>query len=98
MVYYETPDDPEAFDAHYWDVHLPIAKTMPGLRSYRVSRNVKSPRGGDPFYLVAELEWDSGEDMKAAFASPEGKATGADVAVMAPGDKARNVVVDVQEY
>ena len=29
---YKTPADPAAFDRYYRDVHLPIAKKIPGLR------------------------------------------------------------------
>jgi uncharacterized protein (TIGR02118 family) len=40
-------------------------------------------RGGDPYYLIAELEWDSMEDLRASFASPEGQAATADAARLA---------------
>jgi hypothetical protein len=35
---------------------------------------------GVPYYLVTELEWDSMDELRAAFASPEGQATAADAA------------------
>jgi uncharacterized protein (TIGR02118 family) len=37
-VLYDRPDDPEAFDRHYRDVHIPLARKIPGLRRYTVSR------------------------------------------------------------
>ena len=37
-------------------------------------------RGGVPYHLIAELEWDTMEDLRAAFASPEGRATALDAA------------------
>jgi len=79
LAVYETPADPVAFDRHYRDVHIPIAQRLPGLRRYLVSREVASVRG-DPYYLVAELEWDTMEELRAAFASASGRATAADAA------------------
>jgi hypothetical protein len=35
---------------------------------------------GAPFYLVAELDWDTTDDLRAAFATPEGRATAEDAA------------------
>ena len=37
VVVYKTPDDVEAFDRHYFGVHAPLAKKLPGLRKYEVS-------------------------------------------------------------
>ena len=79
LALYETPTDPEAFDRHYREVHVPLAKKLPGLRRYTLSRDVTGLRGA-PYHLVAELEWDSMDDLRAAFASPEGRATAADAA------------------
>lgn len=68
-----------AFEQHYHEVHIPLAKKLPGLRRYTLSRNAAQIRGGDPYYLVAELDWDSMEDLKEAFQSPQGRATAEDV-------------------
>jgi uncharacterized protein (TIGR02118 family) len=38
VVIYKTPRDPKAFDQHYFSVHVPMAKQLPGLRKYDVSR------------------------------------------------------------
>ncbi|MFC9635099.1 EthD family reductase [Streptomyces mirabilis] len=70
IVLYETPADPAAFDHHYRDIHLPIARRLPGLRRYTIGRDMVTIRGGEPYYLVAELEWDTMEELRAAFASP----------------------------
>jgi uncharacterized protein (TIGR02118 family) len=84
LVLYDTPEDPEAFDKHYNEVHIPLAKQLPGLLRYTVSRNVGGIRGGKKYYLIAELDWDSPEAMQAAFASETGKQTAADVPKFAP--------------
>jgi len=79
LALYETPADPGAFDRHYREVHIPLGRRLPGLRRYTVSRDVATVRGA-PYYLVAELDWDTIEDLRAAFASPEGRATAEDAA------------------
>jgi uncharacterized protein (TIGR02118 family) len=83
IVLYGTPADPAAFDRYYRDVHIPLSHHLPGLRSYTVARDASPLRGGDPYYLIGELEWDTMEDFRAAFASPEGQAAAADAAVLA---------------
>jgi uncharacterized protein (TIGR02118 family) len=85
LVLYGTPRDPEAFDRHYRDVHIPLASKLPGLRRYTISRDAAAVRGGDPYYLIAELDWDDMASMRAAFESPEGQAAGADVPTFATG-------------
>jgi uncharacterized protein (TIGR02118 family) len=79
LALYETPADPEAFDRHYREVHIPLASRLPGLRRYTVGRDAAAVRGV-PYYLVAELEWDTIDGLQAAFASPQGRATAADAA------------------
>jgi uncharacterized protein (TIGR02118 family) len=96
LVVYETPADPAAFDRHYRDVHIPLAKTLPGLRRYTISRNAVAVRGGEAFYLVAELDWDDIDAMQAAFASPVGRATAADVEILAPDGAVRSLIFEVE--
>ena len=38
MVMYKTPKDAAAFDKHYFGTHIPIAKKIPGLRKYEISK------------------------------------------------------------
>ncbi|HSS26015.1 MAG TPA: EthD family reductase [Mycobacterium sp.] len=37
VVMYDTPSDVDAFERHYNDVHVPLAKRYPGLRRYTCS-------------------------------------------------------------
>ena len=80
IALYETPADPAAFDRHYDAVHIPLVRSLPGLRSYTIGRDMVAVRGGAPYYLVAELQWETMDELRAAFASPEGHATAADAA------------------
>ncbi len=86
LVLYKTPQDTVAFDTYYAETHIPIAKKIPGLRKYSVSRGpVTTPGGPAPVHLVAELQFDDVAAVGAAFASPEGQAAVADVGKFATG-------------
>ena len=97
VVLYKTPKDPAAFDRHYFEKHVPIAKKIPGLRKYTVSQGpVATPAGPSAFYLIATLTFDSLAAIQAAFASPEGQAAGADVQSFASGG-ADMILYDTRE-
>ena len=81
LVLYKTPKDPAAFDRHYSEIHSPLAKKMPGLRSYRVSKGVVgTPAGASGIHLVATLTFDSLAALQAGLGSPEGAAAAGDLA------------------
>ena len=93
VVIYKPPADPVAFNAHYFDVHVSLAKKLPGLRAYEVSHGpIVSRAGGGEAYLIGTLHFDSMADMSAAFATEAGRACAADRRVLAPDD------ADVQMY
>jgi uncharacterized protein (TIGR02118 family) len=86
VVLYKTPTDTAAFDKYYAETHIPIAKKIPGLRRYEVSRGpVASPGGATGVHLVATLTFDSMAAIQSAFASAEGQAAAADVPIFATG-------------
>lgn len=60
IALYRKPADSAAFDRHYFSVHVPLAKTIPGLRGYEVSTGaVTSVTGESSCHLVAVLVFDS---------------------------------------
>jgi uncharacterized protein (TIGR02118 family) len=77
-------------------VHIPLAKKLPGLRRYTISRNHAPVRGDDPYYLVAELDWDDLAALQEAFRSPEGQATAQDVPKLADTG-VRSMIYEVEE-
>jgi uncharacterized protein (TIGR02118 family) len=81
IIWHEAPTDPEAFERHYRETHIPLSTKMPGLRRYSLSRNLTPVRGEAP-YRVAELEWDDTETMMRDVRSPEGRAVAEDVEVL----------------
>jgi len=97
VVTYNTPKDVAAFDKHYFEVHVPLAKKIPGLKKYEVSRGmVATPMGPSPYHLVAILHFDDMAAIKAAFASPEGQAAAADAASFS-GDRVSMLLFDHAE-
>src|ERR1700758_5629013 len=86
VVMYKTPKDAAAFDKHYFETHVPLAKKIPGLRKYEVSQGpVGTPSGPSGFHLLATLHFDDAAAIQRAFASPEGRAAAADVQTFATG-------------
>jgi uncharacterized protein (TIGR02118 family) len=85
LVSYGQPADPGAFDAHYRDVHVPLAARMPGLVRFTYGHGQSLDPAQPAPYLVAELDFDSAEAMAGAFASTEGLAATADVGTFATG-------------
>ena len=86
VVLYKTPKDAAAFDKHYAETHIPLAKKLPGLKKYAVSTGaVASPAGPSGVHLVAILSFDSVGDIQKAFGSEAGQAAGGDVAKFASG-------------
>jgi uncharacterized protein (TIGR02118 family) len=86
VVTYKTPKDLAAFDKYYAETHIPLAKKLPGLRRYEISQGpVATPAGPAGVHLMAILTFDNMAAVKAAFGSPEGKATAADLPKFASG-------------
>ena len=79
VVLYKAPDDTDAFDAHYRDVHSPIVSRYPNLRDVRLSK--LSGVGGRPapYYLMAEMAFDSFGDLDEALGSEPGAESARDL-------------------
>jgi uncharacterized protein (TIGR02118 family) len=86
IVLYKKPKNAEAFDKHYASVHIPLAKKIPGLTNYDISKGaVATPSGASDVHLVATLQFDSLEALRAGMGSAEGKAAAGDLANFADG-------------
>ncbi len=85
-VLYGQPDDPAAFDRYYREIHIPIARSMKGLKGWTVGKcEPATPGDTPPYYLIVGLYADSRVAFEAILDSPEGRATVADVANFATG-------------
>ena len=80
IAMHKKPADGAAFDLHYYDVHVPIARKLPGLRGYEVTRGpIVMLDGVAPYHMIAFLTFDSVTAIERALESEEGKATAADL-------------------
>ncbi|OHV89346.1 EthD family reductase [Mesorhizobium sp. ORS 3428] len=87
VVIYPPPKDVETFDRHYFEIHVPLAKKIPGLRKYEVSDGpIATPVGTSKIHRIGTLYFDDLAAIEKAFASPEGQAAGADRRIYAPDD------------
>lgn len=99
LVLWNTPEDPAAFERHYRDAQIPLIKQLPNLRRYTIGHHATPVRGGEPYYWIAELEWDSMDAFQKAFQSPEGQAVAQDATnlAMASSTGFRGMVYEVEE-
>ena len=79
IVLYRPPEDPDAFDAHYRDVHTPIVSRYPNLRDMRLTKLAGVAGRPAPYYLMAEMAFDSFADLDAALGSEAGAESARDL-------------------
>lgn len=85
IVIYAMPRNPAAFDRHYFEVQVPLARRLPGLRRLETNRGpVISLYGAGDVHLVATLHFDSLCDINAALMSEGGRAFAAGRRQLAP--------------
>ena len=75
-ILYEQPTDPEAFEKHYEEHHVPEfvrSGRLPGLVRFEAAKGM--PRRGESprYYRIADLFWDSVESMQTDLQSPAGQ-------------------------
>ena len=93
VMMYRTPKDAAAFDAHYFETYVGLAKLLPGLRKYEIIQGLALGEAPE-FHLVATFYFDDAEAANFALASPEGLAAEADRRLMAPDDEVMMFLVD----
>ena len=93
VVAYGHPDDTDAFDRHYGETHSPLAQKIPNLKRFEAGKVLRTADGSQaPFYFIAELWFDSAEQLQTSLESAEGQAAAADVATFASGGATLMVV------
>jgi uncharacterized protein (TIGR02118 family) len=80
ITIFSTPEDPEAFERHYVDTHVPLVQALPGLRAYDYGRALTNFDGSAPdaFWIIS-LTFDDEAALRASFASPAGQEATADM-------------------
>ncbi len=96
-VIYGHPTDAAAFEQYYTETHMPLVAKMQGLRRFEASKVVGTPDGSKPaYYRMADLYFDSPDHMKQVMATPEARATAADLKNFATGG-VKLLISEVQE-
>ena len=86
LVLYGHPQDPDAFDKYYEEIHVPLAKRMQGLKKWTIGKVQGTPDGApSDYYFIADLYADSREEIEAILETPEGRAAVEDVPKFASG-------------
>lgn len=85
VALYTAPPDPEAFDRHYREIHLPLIERWPGLRRLEAGRITGAVGGQAPYYMMAEMYFDDADALRAAMRSVEGRAAADDLRTFAEG-------------
>jgi uncharacterized protein (TIGR02118 family) len=98
LVLWGTPEDPDFFEHHYREIHVPLVKKLPGVRRYTFSRDPRPVRG-DLYYRIAEVDFDDIAALQRAFASPEGRAAASDVNALAStaGVQVRSMIYELED-
>jgi uncharacterized protein (TIGR02118 family) len=83
IALYNVPDDPDAFDAHYRDVHAGIIARYPNIRGVQLTKPAGVAGREPPFHLMAEMMFDSAADLDAALMSEAGAESARDLRTFA---------------
>lgn len=79
-VVYGKPEDADAFDKHYFDVHMPLAMGIPGVQRAEVARTI----GDSPYHIITEMYFADMDALGAGMGSEAGQAAGKDFGDIAP--------------
>jgi len=85
VVIYRRPDlTPAEFRRHLEEVHGPLVKNLPGLRKYAQNYVCADPKRKAPGWdAIVEVYFDSWDAMEAAWDTPQGAASDADLPAFA---------------
>jgi len=80
VVYRRSDLSREQFRRHFEEIHGPLAKKLPGLKKYVQNFVCADSEREEPGWdAIVELYFDDKAAMEAAWASPEGAASDADL-------------------
>ncbi len=86
IVMYGPPQDTEAFEEHYANIHAPLAAKIPDVKRFESGLVTGTPDGSTPAYhRIAELWFEGEEQMRDSLATPEAQAAVGDIQTFATG-------------
>ena len=78
IAVYEVPENQEAFESHYKEVHEPITLKIPKMTEFRVNKVFGSPTGKSNLYMIAEMCFADKDSWKEAMKTKEMMESGKD--------------------
>ncbi len=85
-VLYGLPTDSGAFEQYYAESHHPLVLKASGIVKWEYTKFLPNPDGSPPaFYRMAELYFNTPEEMQQTMTSAEGQAMAADLSNFATG-------------
>jgi uncharacterized protein (TIGR02118 family) len=85
VVQYGQPTDPAEFDRHYRDVHVGLARAIPGVVRFELGHPQPLDPSAPAPHLIATLDFESAEAMGVGLGSEAGRAAAGDVGTFATG-------------
>ena len=83
---YGHPENLEAFEEHYVSTHTPLVLNIPNLQRFDRGKVIATPDGSEPpYYRVADIWFESMEQMQSGLGSPEGQEATQDLQNLATG-------------
>jgi uncharacterized protein (TIGR02118 family) len=85
-VFYGHPTDTVAFDDYYANTHMALVNKIPDLQRFEGGKVVGTPDGDDPpYYRIAELWFESMDQIQHSLSTPEGQEAPVDIPNFATG-------------
>jgi uncharacterized protein (TIGR02118 family) len=95
---YKTPKDVDFFEKHYFEVHIPLAKQLPSLIKYEINDGtIMSTTGHTETYRIANLYFESIEEMMKSFQSEIGQQCAADRKILASNEEVQIYLYNTKE-
>ncbi len=79
VALYKRPSDDGEFEKHFLEVHVPLLRQFPGLRSLNILKVTGAPIGESKYSFLVEASFPTRAAMDAALSSKEGKAVARDL-------------------
>jgi uncharacterized protein (TIGR02118 family) len=83
---YGYPTYPAAFEEYYANHHVPLVEKIPNLRQFEAGKVIATPDGSEPpYFWIADLYFESVEQVQSSMGSSEGQAAAEDIQNFATG-------------
>jgi uncharacterized protein (TIGR02118 family) len=83
---YGHPQNPDTFEEHYANTHTPLVLKIPNLQRFDRGKVIATPDGSEPpYYRVADIWFESMDQMQSGLGSTEGQEATQDLQNFATG-------------